>query len=364
MGKNKITQGGGEAVPQLNLDCEGPLTLNDNAFELCSTFIPQGDKFFALVSKYDDYLADIEKRPGYKAGDTLKLILPFLSAFEVTNEIVRKFSRKTIKTLPGAIELLQKVQELLPTFIISTSYCPYLEALCEISDFPMTNVFCTDVDFDRYKPTDAEKRFLRELAQEIANLPMIELPKDAKSIMDLSEESQRVIIRLEEIFWKIIPDFKTGRFLEEVNPIGGREKAKALHESLSITGLSADEIIYVGDSITDVEAFELVKEASGGAISFNGNWYALRAAEFYCLAPQAKVLACLARIFMEGGREALLHEAERLEFSDCKRLPQELSRWEEGMSFGLIEREDFEKLVEKSLAMRKKVRGEAIGALG
>jgi predicted HAD superfamily phosphohydrolase len=58
-------------MPQLNLDCEGPLTLNDNAFELCEAFIPEGDKLFTLVSKYDDYLADIEKRPGYKAGDTL-----------------------------------------------------------------------------------------------------------------------------------------------------------------------------------------------------------------------------------------------------------------------------------------------------
>ncbi len=351
-------------MPQLNIDCEGPLTLNDNAFELCSTFIPRGDKFFTLISRYDDYLADIEKRPGYKAGDTLKLILPFLSAFEVTNEVVRQFSRKTIRTLPGAIDLLRKVQELLPSFIISTSYRQYLEALCEISGFPMTNVFCTDVDFDRYRPTGEEKKFLKELAREITFLPMIELPEGAESISDLAEESQGVVNRLEEIFWKIIPDFKTGRFLEEVNPVGGRQKARAIHDSLFITGLSADEIIYVGDSITDVEAFELVKEAAGGAVSFNGNRYALRAAEFYCLAPQARVLACLAKVFMEGGRDALLREADRLDFSDCKGLPSEFSQWDEGISYGLIERQDFEKLVEKSLVMRKRVRGEAVGVLG
>ena len=60
-------------MPNLQLDtaCEGPLALNDNAFELCREFIkPQGDRFFQQVSRYDDYLAEVAKRPGYKAGDT------------------------------------------------------------------------------------------------------------------------------------------------------------------------------------------------------------------------------------------------------------------------------------------------------
>ena len=44
-------------MPNLQLDtsCEGPLALNDNAFELCREFIkPQGDRFFQQVSRYDD----------------------------------------------------------------------------------------------------------------------------------------------------------------------------------------------------------------------------------------------------------------------------------------------------------------------
>ncbi|MFQ6074292.1 MAG: hypothetical protein ACE5KC_03635, partial [Candidatus Bathyarchaeia archaeon] len=62
-------------------DCEGPISKNDNAFELATHFIPEGDSFFTLISRYDDILADIVKKPGYKAGDTLKLILPFLKAY-------------------------------------------------------------------------------------------------------------------------------------------------------------------------------------------------------------------------------------------------------------------------------------------
>ena len=62
-------------------DCEGPISKNDNAFELTCHFIPDGDRFFTLISRYDDIQADIVKRPGYKPGDTLKLILPFLKAY-------------------------------------------------------------------------------------------------------------------------------------------------------------------------------------------------------------------------------------------------------------------------------------------
>ena len=58
-------------------DCEGPITKNDNAAELAEAFIPKGHIFFSKISLYDDYLAEVVHRPGYKAGDTLRLILPF-----------------------------------------------------------------------------------------------------------------------------------------------------------------------------------------------------------------------------------------------------------------------------------------------
>ena len=39
------------------------------------------------------------------------------------------------------------------------------------------------------------------------------------------------------------------------------------------------DVMYVGDSITDVEAFKLVRENGGLTVSFNGNEYAVRNAE-------------------------------------------------------------------------------------
>ena len=87
---------------QLDTDCEGPLALNDNAFELCRDFIkPQGDRFLGRVRRYDDYLAGVAKKPGYKSGDTLKLILPFLKAHGLTNAQMGTYSRQNMKLAPG-----------------------------------------------------------------------------------------------------------------------------------------------------------------------------------------------------------------------------------------------------------------------
>ena len=77
-------------------DCEGPISKNDNAFELAEKFIPNGDQLFANISKYDDVLADLAHKPGYTAGSTLKLILPFFKAYGVTDRQMEEFSRQNI----------------------------------------------------------------------------------------------------------------------------------------------------------------------------------------------------------------------------------------------------------------------------
>jgi energy-converting hydrogenase A subunit R len=105
-------------------DCEGPISKNDNAFELGRHFIPDGGAFFAKLSRYDDFLADIEKKPGYKAGDTLRLIAPFLKAYGVTDAAIREFSSEGLLLVPRADEMLRAVSGSMPTYIISTSYRP------------------------------------------------------------------------------------------------------------------------------------------------------------------------------------------------------------------------------------------------
>lgn len=338
-------------MPFLAFDCEGPLTLNDNAFEFTAHLIPKGEYFFTQISRFDDYLADLKKKPGYKAGDTLKLILPFLKLFGATNKLLEEFSEKTLLFLPGVPEVVPHLNKILPTFIISTSYKPYLSALSKKLNFPMSQIFCTEVDLDRVKLGKAERDLLKKLYEEIINYPLIELPKEAKTPEDLSPELRTVLDRLEEIFFEIIWNMDCGIFLREVNPIGGREKAlscQKIAEELS-EPLSAG--FYCGDSITDVEALEILKKEGGISLSFNGNRYALRSAEFYALSKSAYPFKELVKLFLEGGKESLKRHYKKLE---------------EGYEFSPVpsSKEDFFKVVEKSEAFRKEVRGELIGALG
>ena len=129
-------------------DCEGPISKNDNAFELMSRIVPRGDRLFTLISRYDDVLADVVKKSGYKAGDTLKLILPFLEAYGATNELLKEYSSQNILLVPGADETLRFINNLMPSFIVSTSYEQYITSLCDIIGFPKENTYCTKLNID------------------------------------------------------------------------------------------------------------------------------------------------------------------------------------------------------------------------
>jgi energy-converting hydrogenase A subunit R len=357
---------------QFNTDCEGPISKNDNAMELSEFYIPGGQHFFATVSKYDDYLADIEKRPGYKAGDTLKLILPFLKAFDVTDEGIRQFSKGHLLLVPEAREALQEIRVQIEAFIISTSYKPYIDALCEVTGFPKDRTYSTQVSLDQYPLRNEERKKLIHLAKEIHEMEMLEWPEEAKGLKDLSSRDQRTIQRLDEIFWREIQEMMIGRILSEVNPVGGKEKAHAVLLSLKRTGNRLDEVMYVGDSITDVEAFNLVRSGGGVTLSFNGNRYALRSAEVTCMSPHAFILAVLADAFRKEGKKGLMETVDRWGSVSLASfgIDQRLSKRFESLQYADIPKvyritdENRATLIRESEAFRKKVRGIRVGSLG
>ncbi|MBW2057657.1 MAG: hypothetical protein JRJ26_09215 [Deltaproteobacteria bacterium] len=353
-------------------DCEGPISLNDNAQELSAHFIPRGERFFAIVSRYDDFLADVVEKPGYKAGDTLKLILPFLIAFGASNEAVRNYSRSHISLVPGATETLRFVGKRMASFIISTSYEPYIEALCEVVGFPMERAFSTEVDFDRYPLDPEEGAWLRQTAEELAGMEMLQWPGHAGGSGDLAAEHRRVLRQLDRIFWQAIPRMRIGRILNEVNPVGGAEKARALVRSLEGTGHDLADVMYVGDSITDTEALRLVKDRGGLAVSFNGNGYAVRSAQICCMSKDARIIAFLAEAFNREGRDGALDLVESWESGNLARVSTEggLMDWLSSLpekDFPRMERvsgTDLTRLIAASESFRRSVRGEQVGSLG
>jgi len=353
-------------------DCEGPISKNDNAFELASQFIPRGERLFTLISRYDDVLADIVKREGYKAGDTLKLILPFLKAYDVTNDVITKYSSENILLVPGAKEMLQFVKGSTPTFIVSTSYEQYILALCRFVNFSFKNVYCTRLDLGKHRINEEERVKLRQLREEMVKLPILEIPEGAQSLKDFPKKLQQTVQRLDEIFWKDISSMQIGKILGEVNPVGGSEKVAAVKEIVAKSKGDLQNVMYVGDSITDVEVFRLLRDEGGLTVSFNGNNFAVREAEVALLSENAVATAVLANVFSRFGKRQVINLIREWKLSTIERfgLHQPLKKCflklcrKRFPRVELVTARNMEKLMSESTAFRKSVRGEAIGRLG
>jgi energy-converting hydrogenase A subunit R len=353
-------------------DCEGPISKNDNAYEITSQFVPEGSRLYTTISRYDDVLADVLKRPGYEAGYTLKLILPFLKAYGATDLKMQKFSATKLVLISDAKATLQHAKSIAHAVVVSTSYEHYIKALCQALDFPCENTYCTKVSIDKYRITEPEKNQLRKLAAEISQMRVIEIPPNAKSAQDLSKDDQETIRRLDEIFWKEIANLEIGRIYSEVNPMGGGDKAEAIEDVVQKIGIHVSDVIYVGDSLTDEEAFKLVIEGDGLSVSFNGNQYAVKNAEIAVLSESSIPTAVIADIFCKFGKQQALKLVQNWSLKALKKShvsPNLLERFsklhiDKSCKVEIVSSENVEELVRKSTKFRKEVRGEAVGSLG
>jgi energy-converting hydrogenase A subunit R len=333
-------------------DCEGPLSVNDNAFELSGKYIDDGEKFFQIVSRYDDILADEIKRPGYNAGGTLKLILPFLKAYGATNEDITRFSEETILMVPGARDTLQFVYCTMPSFIVSTSYQQYIQALCNLTGFPFENTYSTLLDMDKYSLTPREETRLMELREDVLN--------------DQSFEN------LEKIFWELIPQMSIGKIIEDVDPVGGEGKKETVKDIMERFQFQASDLMYVGDSITDVQPLRYALEKGGLSVAFNGNGYAIDETKIAIMADNTLPISILADLFNKGGREEVIEFVNQFKEEPQRALydypvDSQLARKYPKMSniqMSIVDDENREKIKEESLKYRKNVRGESIGGLG
>jgi energy-converting hydrogenase A subunit R len=268
---------------------------------------------------------------------------------------------------------MQHVRSVASAFVVSTSYEHYIRALCEALSFPFKNAYCTKLSIDKYAVARQEKMRLKEVAKEIASMPMITIPPAAKSMEDFSIKDQETIRRLDMIFWSEIANMSLGRIFSEVTTVGGSQKAAAIEDAVSKLHVPLEDVMYVGDSITDVEAFQLVRGNGGLTVSFNGNNYAVRNAEIAVLSENSVVTAVIADVFCRQGKQAALKLVENWNLQSLERngvvslslldhlfslYPQTLPKVQ------IVTAKNMELLAKESSEFRKIVRGEAIGRLG
>jgi energy-converting hydrogenase A subunit R len=136
---------------------------------------------------------------------------------------------------------------------------------------------------------------------------------------------------------------------------------------LQRTGAEVDEVMYVGDSITDLQALEMVKRGGGLALSFNGNAYAIKGAQIACLGRDTGIISICAQLFAAAGREgvlALLPQWGREALHAVGIAEEQLSLLAPDAEIGEITPDNQARWTEWSQEFRKHVRGIRIGSLG
>lgn len=339
-------------------DCEGPLTLNDNAFELADNFIENGGDLFKILSLYDDYLVDVVKKPDYKAGNTLKLILPFFVVENLKNEDLIDFSRNNIYSVNDSKFLLEYLKETMNTYIVSTSYGQYIEAVSNYMEVPFENTFYTNVNVDELELTGDEIEKINEYKNSI-----LENPDD----YDL----------FDEIFFSEISEMGIYDKIREIEVVGGQGKKLAIDEIIERDAINTNEILYIGDSITDVEPLDFARKNNGISISFNGNEYPLKVAEIAIVSPSAIATAVIADIYARYDKNKVLefiddyNSTENMEklFDDCDIDDEIKKRFFSIFTnnyplIQIITDENYENILKESKKMRNDIRGQDIGGLG
>ena len=340
-------------------DCEGPLTLNDNAFELAAKFIENGDELFKILSLYDDYLVDVVKKENYKAGNTLKLILPFFVGENLKNKDMIDFSQNNIYSVNDSKLLLKYLKDAMNTYIVSTSYGQYIEAVSNYMDVPFENTFYTNVDVDSLTLNDDEIKKINEFKKLI-----LENPDD--------------YVLFDDIFFSQIVQMSIYNKIKEIEVVGGQGKKLAIDKIIERDGIDANNMFYIGDSITDVEPLEFARANGGISVSFNGNEYPLKVAEIAIVSPSAITTAVIADIYAKFDKNKVLNFIA--DYNDSDDLNDLFNQYEIDLEIKekffdvfknenypiiqIISDENYDEILKESKYMRTNIRGEDIGGLG
>ncbi len=271
-------------------DLEGPLAVQDHAYELMKLF-PGGDKIFEIISRYDDLLA-LEGRPGYEPGDTLALIAPFLIYHGITEDTISALARRAT-LVSGSEKLIFKLNTAgWKIFCISTSYQQYARRIAHRLNIFSQNVACTPFPIDELKPlvSGDDFRHVEEL--------------EAELLARQSVDDDWIKGRLDRFYLQDIQQTSLARIMERVKPVGGARKVQALEQFAQSHKQPLSAWVVVGDSITDFKMLQAVEQAGGLAIAFNANQYALPYATMGLASTHLDDLLPVLETWSRGGRQA------------------------------------------------------------
>ena len=323
-------------------DLEGPLSPQDNAYELMKLF-PDGDKVFEVISRYDDLLT-LEEREDYEPGDTLALIVPFLVLHDISENNISTLAAEASLT-GGAADLAYQLQANgWRAFCISTSYQQYALHITQKLGIYSHNVACTTFPLNQLRKT---------LSKEDSDL-LQQAEKDFLALHPPTDD-ERIKHVLDDFYWQKILVTEIGNAIKKVKPVGGRRKVAALNKFAETHSQPLSQWAVVGDSITDFRMLQAVEEAGGLAIAFNANEYALPYSTMSLASTSIADLKEILQVWERSQRKGV----ERV----VKGKERAGSKGDRGHFHWLSGREDIDEVIEIHRRIRRLVREEA-GKLG
>jgi energy-converting hydrogenase A subunit R len=291
-------------------DLEGPLSPQDNAYEVMKLLGEEGAAIFEVISRYDDIIS-LEGREGYEPGDTLALIVPFFLAHDLTEDDIRQVSARA-KVIDGAKYLFEQLQaDNWDIYIISTSYEQHAYNIGQQLGVPEDHILCTKLNLAEMRLALPESAFTLLKGAE-KDIPA--LYSDIKR-----DDTDRIVKRLDEFFFRQLPALDFDVFSTRV--IGGERKADAIRTIAQEKGIALRDIIAVGDSITDYKMLGEVAAHGGVAVVFNGNDYAVPYANVGLASVDIRFLYMVCETFARSGKGAAMElvtdwETDRNKFEE------------------------------------------------
>lgn len=320
-------------------DLEGPLSPQDNAYELMGLF-ENGYQIFEVISRYDDLLT-LEGRKDYEAGDTLKLIVPFLISHNIREEDITKISKNAF-LVDGARELISNLKRSRwQVYIISTSYQQHAYNIGQEVNVLKENIACTHFSLNKYLESSTTY-----------DLSLVQRVED--SILELTPQSDDAKIKelLDKFYYSDLLRTELGKELNKLKIMGGARKVQALESFAEKSNIKPTEVVAVGDSITDYKMLEFVRKNNGLAIVFNGNEYALPYGTVGVASTTLTSLMPILDLWKKGGLNNIFH------------FIRNYNSHEEPPYYHILQtRRELKDIIEVHKKMRKLVRGRA-GKLG
>ena len=338
-------------------NCRGFITKNNYLRDLCARFIRNGAHFFDVLVRYDELTAYVLGREEATAGNFVKWVVPFLKANGATDHLIDRFGMEDMQLMPGATTAVRYIASQMPSFINTSLYEHGMMRVSEQLDTPLCESFCTKMEVDNVQFSRAESRKLREMAETISAL---------RVPMEVDAADVKIIRTMDDIIQEQIPGLNAMSLMESVVPVTSHKKAYQLLDIRRQTNIDLDSTFYIGSDNTDFQSLDLVRDAGGVSVAFNGTDFAVRGSTIAILSKDSTVGAVFAEQFFNRGIEAVLDLArnwdrkylKEAEFPDRNLVDAMLAAHPRKLpEVYIVDRKNVDEIAAKSAEYRKKTLG-------